>query len=144
MKFLAPISLLFLITVSCSASKAGMKKSQVQQNTLSGNYIITEVQGTKLSTDNLIIDFDSKSNQVNGFAGCNNFFGSFTVAENKLSFGAIAATKRYCQQEVNKIENDILNTLNKTNTFLIESDTLYLKANDKVLLKAKVNKTDPL
>lgn len=42
--------------------------------------------------------FDTRERRVSGSGGCNRFGGSFTVAAERLSLGALAATEMACPQ----------------------------------------------
>lgn len=142
MKTLLQISLIFLVAVSCNTPKEAMEKSQPKQSILSGNYQITEVKGAMDLPEKLTINFDAEAKSVNGFAGCNSFFGSFTTTENNLTFGAIGASKKYCEKKLNTLEYEILDALNSAITFSIEGSTLYLHSKDKIVLKAEASHSE--
>lgn len=69
----------------------------------------------------------SKDGRASGNAGCNNFSGSYTKTESSLlRFGPLMSTKMYCEGV--KYENLFMDVLSKTDNFLIEKDTLYLRS----------------
>jgi len=58
------------------------------------------------------IKFDTNEKRVSGNAGCNNFFGSYTVDGEYISFSRMGATKMACMDETaNKTETTLLQIL---------------------------------
>ncbi len=66
--------------------------------------------------DSFTITFQ-KDGSLNGTTDCNNFFGQFTMIDNKLAFGPIGSTKKACQ---NSQEGDFLNSLGEVDGFLVD------------------------
>lgn len=65
-----------------------------------------------------------EENKVNGYAGCNNFFGIYETSERILRFSKIGATKRACPDL--DLETEFLNALQSTEEYKIEGDQLTL------------------
>jgi len=64
---------------------------------------------------------------VHGSGGCNNFQGNYTVTEEALSFGPLATTMMYCEQEgIMSQESTLLSQLEGAASFSIEGDQLHL------------------
>lgn len=77
----------------------GTKKAAVA-NSIAGNWKIVEVDGEKVADVEKTpeINFDVKEQRVNGNAGCNNFFGSFTYKNGALKFADnMGATRMMCK-----------------------------------------------
>jgi heat shock protein HslJ len=73
---------------------------------------------------------------VSGNAGCNDYTGGYTVDGDKLTFGAIASTKKACGPAETALETAYLAALAKVATFSVSADTLELKTGEgKVGLK---------
>ena len=74
--------------------------------------------------------------RVSGSAGCNNYFGSYTVTGSSLSTSSIGSTKMYCQGTgIMQQENTYLASLGKTAGFTISGNRLSLAdANGTTLL----------
>lgn len=110
---------------------------------LSGTYNITTVGSQKLTANESSITFAALDKSVRGNAGCNEYFGNYTLDLYALSFGEIAATEQYCDESVMKIERSILSALGTTGSYTLENDVLtLLSKNDRsVLLKASKVKT---
>ncbi|MCX7649376.1 MAG: META domain-containing protein [Flavobacteriales bacterium] len=80
--------------------------------------------------------FPAKDNSVQGFGGCNSFFGSARIRESgEISMTDLAATKMYCAQV--SIETDFLNNLREADTFSTDQNFLTLLKGSKTLLKFK-------
>jgi heat shock protein HslJ len=126
----------YLLVVSCNSPKEAMGKSQIRQSPPAGNYIITQIGDNDAISSKLNISFDDKSNQVSGFAGCNTFFGRYTIEGNTIKFGPIGASKKFCKKEINAVESEFLKVLNNANSFSVKDKVLLLLENDTVLLKA--------
>lgn len=95
-KMILKTSLLLSLAVMCAC---GTKKAAVSQS-IDGNWMILEVDGEKVKDVEKTpeITFNTKENRVNGNAGCNNFFGSFTYTNGKLTFADnMGATRMMCK-----------------------------------------------
>ncbi len=64
--------------------------------------------------------------KVSGNAGCNNFFGGYTVKGLSLTFGALASTRKACEPNIMQLENQFLKRLASTKRFSISPDGLRL------------------
>lgn len=141
MKFLLSIFTLIIVAQSCNTMKEtienenlnSMKKEHI---TLSGSYTISQVGDNKSLSPKLNISFDENSNKVTGFSGCNTFFGTYAVENNKISFSQMATSKKLCRPEINDIESQILKALNDADSFSINGEDLILLNNQTVLLNA--------
>ena len=67
--------------------------------------------------------------KVQGFSGCNRFFGGFSITGKSMQFGALAGTRKMCAQTM-AFENKILTRLANVNSYYIKVNsginTLYL------------------
>lgn len=72
--------------------------------------------------------------KANGFAGCNQYFSSFTTHLSSIEFSNIGSTKMYCQ-EMMDIEDKFFTELGKSNTFRVTGNKLQLLQGDRVLLE---------
>ncbi|MBN2003655.1 MAG: META domain-containing protein, partial [Anaerolineae bacterium] len=70
--------------------------------------------------------------QASGSAGCNRYFGSYTLKRGALRFGAIGMTKMYCATPEDVMEQETRFTEILTNVELFEwdADRLMLKTAD--------------
>lgn len=73
--------------------------------------------------------------QVGGYAGCNQFTGSFTVTGDGLSFGPIASTRRMCADAMPQ-EDAFLQALENAHRFAISGEDLAIEdANGEVTMR---------
>ena len=144
MKFLFSLVIILMASTSCNSSQQTFENSISEKTTnvnetLSGNFMITQIDNKKTTIPKLSIMFDEKSNKVTGFAGCNSFFGTYSANGNSITFSNVATSKKYCSKVIMSTENQIVNALNSATSFTITDKTLSLLENDTTLLKA--NKT---
>lgn len=80
-----------------------------------------------LPRTNITLEFEEK-NEFSGSAGCNHYFGSYTIEEeNKISMGTIGSTEMWCQGEgIMEQENQYLDSLRDVKSFKVEEDHLKL------------------
>jgi heat shock protein HslJ len=78
---------------------------------------------------------DNKSGKMRGYGGCNQIQGSYSIDGEKLIFGPIMATRRYCEQM--EFENNFTVALGKTDTFRISEDLLSLYRGKTLLAEFK-------
>ena len=63
--------------------------------------------------------------RINGFAGCNRFFGNYALTEpNRIQFDHMGATKMFCPNI--QVEDLLLQTLAQAYTVKVEKDQLFL------------------
>lgn len=68
---------------------------------------------------------NSKENRVNGFAGCNNFWGSFNLLDgNRISFSKMASTLMACPDI--QIETELYRVLDRVDNYTIRDNFLFL------------------
>ena len=126
---------ILLITV-LSFNSCGQTANSNAKKLTGEFHIIALGENTELP-DNLTINFDTDINNISGFSGCNNYFGGFELEAGQLTFGQMGSTRKMCFGDVNKIESDMLKLLSEINTFSFENNTLLLKKDDTILIKAK-------
>ena len=81
-----------------------------------------------LQDENSSISFENTS--YNGFAACNNFFGSFSAKNGKIHFNADGgATKMMCPPDTMAFEDDLLANLYGEFTLDKENESIILQSN---------------
>jgi len=104
------------------ASQKSLQGTYWKLSKLLGNEIA--VQDTSSGKQAFIIF--SKDGRAAGSGGCNSFAGTYSTSDSSIiRFGPLISTKMFC--EAVKYENLFLDILSKTDNFLIENDTLYLR-----------------
>jgi heat shock protein HslJ len=96
----------------------------------SGDAVSSVISGTTITA------VFGEDGRVTGSAGCNNYFGSYTVTGKSLSIGSTGSTKMNCPgQGIMLQENTYLTSLSKVATFTISGNRLSLAdANGATLL----------
>ena len=88
------------------------------------------VKNEQMQKDPHII-FKSEGNRVNGYTGCNSFFGSYEIQKgNILRSSNVAMTRMAC---IDETETGFVRVLNTADSYLVKDDTLFLYR-DKILL----------
>ena len=124
-----------------------------QQYSIYGKWFVDKSQGDGANTsekamvgrsivfEQLNKDERKTSAKVSGNAGCNNYFGSATIDNNKevdnIKFSGMASTKRYCPG-VN--DYSYLKLVEKSDSFKLSDDGSYLflsKSGEGILLTFK-------
>ncbi|WP_299366927.1 META domain-containing protein [Winogradskyella sp.] len=136
MKLLLSIFSLLLLTNSCNTSKNAMNAKTLDQNSISGDYLVTQIENKATKDLALKITFDANSNKVTGFAGCNSFFGTYTLDNNKINFSDMASSKKYCGKEIGDVEQNFLTLLRKANKIELRDNKLVLYTDDVSVLNA--------
>jgi heat shock protein HslJ len=74
------------------------------------------------------IRFDADSARVTGFAGCNRYFGSYSLGadEPALTFGAVGMTRMACTQGMD-LERQLGDALTRTTRYTLEEGRLTLR-----------------
>ena len=67
----------------------------------------------------------AEDGKANGFAGCNQFAGTYTLAAGQLTFSPLAATRMFCGETMN-LEQQYLSALGSTRTYRQTADSLEL------------------
>lgn len=131
-----------IVFMSCDETKKVIDTAGNVQ--LSGSYTIESINGSEVSENIPTITFTALDKGIKGNAGCNSFFGKYTLDLYALSFQEIAATEMYCEQPIMDVENSFLQGLNNTGSYSLEDGilTLYSKTDRSVLITAKKDKTD--
>ena len=67
----------------------------------------------------------AEDGKANGFAGCNQFSGTYTLAAGQLTFSPLAATRMFCGETMN-LEQQYLSALGSTRTYRQTANSLEL------------------
>jgi len=95
--------------------------------------------GARLPT----LRLDADSGQASGFAGVNDFGGSYELGADHLSFGALAATRMGGPPELMTLEQIYLEALSQVDGWRMRDGQLQLLAGDTALVSFVPRSTDP-
>jgi len=76
----------------------------------------------------------SEENAINGNAGCNAFFGAYTLSENTFASGSIGLTQMMCEDAVAQVEQTFLAGLENTQSYQIALNQLIINTETGALL----------
>lgn len=134
------IILFSILLNSCGAtqdSKSNLNPDMDKATqTLNGDYKVTLLDNQSITSQEITLTFDDANKRVSGFSGCNNFFGTYNLDNESLTFSNLASTKKFCQEEANALEQNYLKALEKTTNFKVANNTISLLNNDTVVLNA--------
>ena len=89
---------------------------------LQANAVSSPIVDTKITAD-----FDGQGN-LTGFAGCNDYHGTYTLEQNRLQISALGATSKHCAEPkgVAEQEQQYLSVLPKTASYELQGENLTL------------------
>ncbi|MDW7691098.1 META domain-containing protein [Flammeovirgaceae bacterium SG7u.132] len=76
-----------------------------------------------------------KEDKVNGYGGCNKFFGGYSLDGTSLDFGMLGSTKMACP--TSDLEGKFMKALDETKSFAVEDGQLALKSGDATVATFK-------
>lgn len=101
------------------------------------DYNLILLNGNDISMKNLTMTLDN--GHISGKI-CNDYVGNIKIDNNNISFVTpMISTKMYCiDQDINQIEENFFNTIEKSTKILFEQDKIFLKNSDnQILIEAK-------
>ncbi|WP_404342382.1 META domain-containing protein [Pseudoalteromonas mariniglutinosa] len=75
--------------------------------------------------------------QINGFAGCNKFFGEGDLEDSQLTVNKLGMTRKSCGNELDGFEQQLLNTLMQGAAVELKGEQLLLKGVDNFTFIAR-------
>lgn len=126
---------MIFVLVGCASKKTTVS---VYNNPSLTNKVwgVTSIQGTTIeykNQANVVYLTFSEDYKVHGFAGCNNYGGSFTADGNKMTIQQVAVTKMSCPEF--RLETQFLKAIHKIVSFSVSKKTLkFYDENGKILL----------
>lgn len=98
-------------------------------------WTVIKIKGLEKLSSSPTIAFQVEDSKVGGFAGCNNYFSTYTISENTLSFGNTGSTRKMCPDM--SVEDTFLRLLPKIARYEIVKKELYLyDQTDEILITA--------
>ena len=143
MKYLTIFMSAVLLCCGNSRKTTGLEhsKTNLQLEGPTGTYRIVLLHDAKEIPEELTISFDVNSKQVSGFAGCNNFTGTYNRAGSTISIGPLASTRRFCKRFMD-LEQHYLASLETIDSFRLIDGNLELLSKDMVLIKGRQDMTE--
>ncbi|MGY8795900.1 MAG: META domain-containing protein [Woeseiales bacterium] len=86
----------------------------------------THLGEMRLSDDtSMFVQFNADGSLI-GFAGCNQFFGNYAVADKGVSIGRVGSTRKACPEPINAYEVSFLESLQIVHTAALSDSRLIL------------------
>jgi heat shock protein HslJ len=129
------LALTLLITLSANKCKNGPTE---MTSLLDKKWVFQSIAGSALSLPEgtEMPWLQLAGDQLQGFGGCNNLMGGYTMEGTKLSFSDIGSTKKYCEG-VQPTENAITGLLRQVDGYKMEGGLLKLLGSGKELAALK-------
>ncbi|GEK11719.1 MULTISPECIES: META domain-containing protein [Pseudoalteromonas] len=129
MKFISIICAVIALSGCVSTGKVdtqALKYSSWQLRSINGQPLTQSQDASSESMQAIDIRFIDAL-QVNGFAGCNRFFGEGEIVDGQLIVKNLGMTRKYCGEDVAKVESQLINQLQIGVLLEVEANILTLK-----------------
>lgn len=96
-------------------------------DSLSGHWFLTSLNNSGYQGPRITLQF-ADNHKINGFSGCNRYFGPANVGNNgSIAFEQVSSTRRLCiSQEGNRVERNYLKALRAIQSYQLSGDRLIL------------------
>ncbi len=139
-KFLILSILSFVALYSCSNKMNVSSKNNLPGSVITEKYWkLTKLQGKDVKMEknqerDVYFTLKNTDNKLVGFAGCNNFGGSYKFGTgNRIRFNELFSTLKDCP-DVKFKESDFINVFKQADNFIINIDTLTLNVGKRTPL----------
>ena len=126
------IIMLFMSSLGLSSCIAtsnypAQQKPAPVDNSMSGRWFLTSLNNAGYQGPRITLQFTG-DNKINGFSGCNRYFGPANRGMNgDISFERIASTKKACfNQQNNRLEYNYLSALSRVQSYQLSGNRLVL------------------
>ena len=131
------IILLAIAVMACSAQKGTTQTPEQSTPVLTdGEWVLKSMKGEPISglKKPITLTIVTETKRVSGYAGCNQFFSSYTIAGSAITFTLPGRTKMFCKETMN-MEDQFLEVLNRVRAFKFDGSKLQFTEGDTVLLE---------
>ena len=149
-KAFIPILFISLFMVSCKCSKNTQANEEVIEFSATDVWQLTHMRGSKVTyngSDPVTMQFNPESGTVNGFAGCNRYFGNYTSkiadtpesgTQGEITFNGVGATKMMCPEPEMRIEDKFLPLIEKSTRYSLSAYSLIIYQKDNRYVGIKI------
>lgn len=125
--------MLLLLGTGCTLQN---KTLSTTNSTLVDSYwLLLSVEGEDLQgptdTRTAYIRFEANENDINGFTGCNRFFGKYALTDSTVRLSNIGSTRMACPN--NELESKFLSVLERATSYTTAGDVLTFYAAGKAI-----------
>ena len=122
--------LLFVLTLALTTMNPDKEGSELMKE-----WKVIKIKGVEKLSSSPTIEFQKEDSKAGGFAGCNNYFSTYKLSGNTLSFGNTGSTRKMCPDM--SVENAFLSLLPRIARYEIVKKELYLyDQTDEILITA--------
>lgn len=127
---------LLFVFIKCNQNKEVSKEQQIEWVLDNDNWVLSDwVVDSKsiliIAEKPITLNFDQQNKKLTGNAGCNQYFGNYTLDNISLKAGPMGNTMMFCNEEIMDQEMRFL--------ALFEAGIEISKKNDLLILKNKNN-----
>ena len=105
---------IFLIAL---LSSCGNTADTVTEETFDGEYVLTNLQGYQVTSEEITITFNPIGNTVSGNLGCNRFSANYHQNGRAVSFTTPITTRKQCEGKMRR-ERRILSSIEDVSKFV--------------------------
>ena len=138
MNYKVPILFFFLLFVftQCNQNKEISEEQQIKWVLNNDNWVLSDWVADSISIltsseKPITLDFDQQNKKLSGNAGCNQYFGNYTLDNKNLKAGPMGSTMMFCTEEIMQQEQQFL--------ALLEAGMEISKKNDLLILSGDNN-----
>ncbi len=115
------------VPAGADAKPSGSRNTNPNVPLLNTYWKLTELNGgpVKPGEDRELHMILKATDQVSGYAGCNQFTGSATATDTTIALGPLAATRRMCESVMDQ-EMEFLQALENANRYVIEREEMTI------------------
>lgn len=130
------LALIIITAVSCNTTKKTSESTDGSTSSLADKesiiqekWTLIELEGQKITNNNknaIYFNLNPDGNSINGFAGCNTFFGDYNLEENnRIRFSKLATTRMACPENMIE-ESEILKVFELADNYTVNDNLLML------------------
>ena len=114
--------IIFAAVISFAACASTQQSTSVIPQ---GEWKLQQLDNTDVSTliQPITLRLDTAQKRASGFAGCNQYFATYSIVDNTVTFSGIGSTKMFCEG-TQQTENDFLKALGEVKSFQCDGKTL--------------------
>lgn len=123
--------LVLALAVSCRPTAAVLTPVDFRASVSGADWELVELRGQAAPLGaggrRATLRFDADTARISGFAGCNRYFGSYTLDDDEpeISFGAVGMTRMACSEGM-QLESQLAEALSRTSRYTVEAGRLSL------------------
>lgn len=124
------LALVVLALAACRSAPGGPPPDEFRRSVAGGDWELVTLRDQPAAVGGggrrATLRFADDSARVSGFAGCNRYFGSYTMSDGStLTFGTIAMTRMACAEGM-ELERELAEAFRRTSRYTLADGRLTL------------------